>query len=127
MDGDKILVSLRDTVFHPSGSVPRIARTRPTAATDYISPWLLRAVPVYLGLGAFLLATASLMIYKSGLNPELSKWMPGLVTLGIATVTVVACMLVTRHVVSAQQPSTGTAELVWDDAMTQGVLNGASA
>lgn len=109
-------VSVRERLFHPAPSAPRIARARALGVADYLDPFR-RRLPWILAAGAATSLVAASI--SSASRPGSVDGVLGVSLLIIsimAVATFVAVPILERRVLDQPQPATDTLELAWDDA-----------
>lgn len=109
-------VSVRERLFHPAPTAPRIARARALGVADYLDPFR-RLLPWMLGAGA---AASLAAVFISGANRrggvDGALAVSLLIISIVALATFVAVPVLERMVLDQPQPATDTLELAWDDA-----------
>jgi hypothetical protein len=109
-------VSVRERLFQPAPSAPRIARARALGVADYLDPFR-RLLPWMLAPAAAVCLTAvciSVTRHPDRLDGVLVFSL--LIVSIVALATFVAVPILERMVLEQPQPATDTLELAWDDA-----------
>ncbi|MFG6445999.1 hypothetical protein ACFXQA_12085 [Microbacterium sp. P07] len=115
------IVTVRERLFSPAPTAPRIARTHPLRRSDYVGPWR-RFIPwVLLGVGLASVVAIFATAPTRGFAPT------GLALVAAAAVFAVIVSAAGRwaeHRVLAQpQPAADSLELAWDDLFRADALN----
>lgn len=110
------VMSVRERLFHPAPTSPRIARPRHLGAGDYLDPFR-RLLPWGLACAAAAsLAVLGLTWLRSPDRVDSSLALAATVFSVVALVAFIGVPLVERTVLARPQPATDTLELAWDDA-----------
>ena len=122
MPAASVFSSLRERLFAPAPTAPRIARTRGLVAADYLGP-LRRLTPNVLFIAATIAVGALFAVsLLTGYRFDTATVIVCGGMLLVALIAAVADRLLERLVLARPQPASNTVELAWDDSFRSDTL-----